>query len=338
MSKKGNDPLSYPIRLPDEQQGPATELLLFSLPHMQQVIDELWPRLDEIGEIRGKHIWKSLENWLPRPADISSRVWRCILEGAGRTLRAQADRKRVFDLLLPLLRAEHFADDPAASQKQNDDKLIKVAYQLRDELGDNREKVCYLLNLIEQTARFYAKHERLPVDYDELQQKPALKRPQLPLAADDGPLKGQVYQCKVEDGQLTLRFKYPDGQWRWTPWATFALPACIDPTAPLAPTLRLKEIKGGETIAVVDFTVEDQNSQGPPSGDNILAFDWGVRRLLSFVILNRQGEQLTPPFFVDLGGLAGKLARLRQQISYLKAKKSKLKKKERTSKKSAQNV
>jgi hypothetical protein len=54
-----------------------------------------------------------------------------------------------------------------------------------------------------------------------------------------------------------------------------------------------------------------------------------VRRLLSFVILNRQGEQLTPPFFVVMGGLAGKLARLRQQISSLKAKKSKLKQKER---------
>ena len=332
MSQKGNDALSYPVRLPDELQDPARALLEFSLPPMQQVVEELWPRLEEIGRIKGKHIWKGLEGWLVRPAGISSRVWRCMLEGVGRTLRAQADRKRVFDLLLPLLQETHFTTEPSPSKRgqRKEDKLVEVAYQLRAELGDNQEKIGYLLNLIEQIARFYAKHERLPGDYDELQQKPTLKTAQLTLAADDGPLKGQVYQREVKEEHLSLRFKYPlNGQWSWTPWVTFALPDCIDPTAPLAPTLRLKQIKGGETIAVVDFTVADPSPRTRPVGDNILAFDWGVRRLLSFVILNRAGEQLTPPFFVDIGGLVGKLGRLRQQISYLKAKKAKLKPKDR---------
>ena len=110
MYRKSN-PLSYPLRLPDEMQSPAADLLTFSLLYIQQVVDQLWPRLDEIGQIAGDHIWKHLEGWLPRPDDLPSRLWRCILEGAGRTLRAQADRKRVFELLLPLLEDEYFGDD-----------------------------------------------------------------------------------------------------------------------------------------------------------------------------------------------------------------------------------
>jgi hypothetical protein len=150
--------------------------------------------------------------------------------------------------------------------------------------------------------------------------------PQLTLAADDGPVKRQGYQLSIEGRQLTLRFKspIPDGQWRWTPDVTLTLPEAIDPTEPLAPTLRLKKIKGGQRVAVLDFITVDATPPGMPTGDNLLAFDWGVRRLLSFVILNRAGEQLTPPTFVNIGGLAGKLARLRHQIDDPKAKKAHL--------------
>jgi hypothetical protein len=319
--------------LPDAAQVAATDLLTFSLPYMQQVVDSLWPNLDAIGQIKGRHIWRPLEGQLPRPLDLPSRLWRCVLEGAGRTLRAQASRKRVFDLLLPLLKPEHFtqATDGTKLTREADDKLLKLAYQLQDELGDNQEKIGYLVNLIEHIAHFYAKNEHLPADYYELQTKPSLKVPQLILAADDGPVKGQVYRLSVEGRQLTLCFKYPtpDGQWFWTPDMTLTLPEAIDPTEPLAPILRLKEIKGGETIAVLDFITTDTTPQGVPTGDNLLAFDWGVRRLLSFVVLNRAGEQLTPPTFVNIGGLAGKLARLRWQIDDLKTKKAKLRKRER---------
>jgi putative transposase len=336
--------LSYPLRLPDELQAPAVALLTFALPHEQQVVDALWSRLDEIDQIEGKHIWKPLEGWLPRPEDVPSRPWRCILERGGRVLRAQADRKRVFDLLLPLLADEHLANgsaNPSAggstgTPRGSEHRLTALAYQLRDEMGSpstssgrsNQEKIGYLVNLVEQTANFYAENGKLPADYYELQGKPVLKRPQLPLAADDGAVKGQAYKMSVVDGQITLRFKYPDGddKWRWTPDVTFPVPDVVDPAVPLAPTLRLKEIKGGETVAVLDFVVEDSSPRQQPGGDNVLAFDWGVRRLLSFTILSRGGEQLPPPFFVDIGGLAGKQARLRQQIDVLKAKKARLKK------------
>jgi hypothetical protein len=126
--------LSYDLRLPEELQSPASRLLAFSLPYQQQVVDGLWAYLDEIGQVEGKHIYKALENRLPRPEGVPSRPWRCILEGAGRTLRAQADRKRIFDLLLPLLQDEHL-------QKGNGN-LMSLAYQLRDELeGSGRRSV-----------------------------------------------------------------------------------------------------------------------------------------------------------------------------------------------------
>lgn len=323
-TKTARQLLSYPLRLPDCVQTAGLNVLEFSLPSMQQVVDTLWPHLDEIEQLSGQHIWKLLLDWLPRPAELTSRLWRCILEGAGRTLRAQADRKRVFDLLWPLLKEEHFAD---SAEKSAQNRLLQLAYCLRSEVGDNQEKIGYLLNLMEQIADFYTEHDRLPADYYELQTKPSLKTAWLPLAADDGPDKGQMYRMSVSGRQLTLRFKYPDhDQWCWTPDFTLTLPETIDPTQPLAPTLRLKEIKGGETIAVLDFIVEDVSPQGFPTGQNVLAFDWGVRRLLTFVILNREGEQLAPPTFVNIGPLAGKLARLRRQIDDLKAKKAKLRK------------
>jgi hypothetical protein len=184
--------------LPDELQAPAMALLTFALAHEQQVVDVLWSRLDEIDQIKGKHIWKPLEGWLGRPEDVPSRPWRCILERGGRVLRAQADRKRVFDLLLPLLSDEHLEGGNRV--------LTALAYKLRDELSDSYEKIGYLLNLVEQTANFYAENGKLPADYDELQGKPVLKRPQLPLAADDGAVKGQAYRMRVVDGQVTLRF------------------------------------------------------------------------------------------------------------------------------------
>jgi hypothetical protein len=71
------------------------------------------------------------------------------------------------------------------------------------------------------------------------------------------------------------------------------------------------------------------SSKTQPRGDHILAFDGAVRRLLTFVILNREGQQLAPPTFVDIGGLAGKQARLREQIDRLKAKRTKLRKRDR---------
>jgi hypothetical protein len=196
------------LRLPDELQDAAVALLTFALPHEQQVIDALWSRLDEIGKIKGKHIWKTLESWLPRPSGIPSRLWRCILERGGRTLRVQATRKKIFELLLPLLKDEHFKKEKA--------DLLALAYRLRDELEGNRQKIGLLVSIVEQIANFYAEKERLPKDYYELQEKPVLKTPQLPLSADDGAVKGQVYRMKIADGEVTLRFKAPceDGKWR----------------------------------------------------------------------------------------------------------------------------
>lgn len=319
--KSARRPLSYPLRLPDELQAPGQALLAFSLPAMQSVVDNLWGQLPQIAQIEGKHIWKPLEAQLSRPANVPSRLWRCILEGAGRTLRAQADRLALFDRLRPLL-DDTALDDP--------NKLLSLAYALRAELSGDFEKLGYVVNLLEQVADFYAEHERLPFSYFELQAKPQLKTPWLTLAADDGADKGQVYTLRVDQNQLILSFKYPqDGAWRWTPALSFPLPEGLEPDTILAPTLRLKEVKGEAPLVVLDFMIEDQTPPAQPTGDNLLAFDWGVRRLLTGVILNRAGEQLAPPTFVDIGRLAGKQARLRNQIDHLKAKRARLRKRDR---------
>jgi hypothetical protein len=137
-------------------------------------------------------------------------------------------------------------------------KLLSLAYDLRAELSGDFEKLGYVVNLLRQIADFYAEHERLPLTYFELQPKPQLKTPWLTLAADDGADKGQVYILRMEQNQLFLSFKYPqDGAWLRTPAVAFPLPDGLEPGAILAPTLRLKEVKGEAPIAVLDFIVED---------------------------------------------------------------------------------
>ena len=146
---------------------------------------------------------------------------------------------------MPLLSPEHFAPDPTPGSTKNktEDKLLELAYKLRSQLGDNREKIGYLLNLIEQIGNFYADHSRLPGDYYELQAKPTLKVPQLTMAGDDNAIDGQVYRLSVADRQLTLCFKYPgpdEGQWLWTPEMTWPIPDGVDPTRTLCAHLAAK--------------------------------------------------------------------------------------------------
>jgi putative transposase len=98
--------LSFPIRLPDGIQAEALRLLDASRPAINDIIEDLWPKLDEFaGERRGV-AWKQVEQHLVARSGHGSRQERCEFEQAGRILRAQATRKQVFETILPLLTDE----------------------------------------------------------------------------------------------------------------------------------------------------------------------------------------------------------------------------------------
>ena len=95
--------LSYPLRLPDEVQADALRLLDVSRAVINQVIMALWSHLDDFGARGDGPAYKQVEAMTAPPAFHGSRLWRCQAEMVGRLLRAQAERKKQFALILPIL-------------------------------------------------------------------------------------------------------------------------------------------------------------------------------------------------------------------------------------------
>lgn len=259
-----------------------------------------------------------------------SRQWRCEAETAGRILRSQAERKRVFNSIKPIL-ADGLINH--GKKRKNRKALFEAIENLRTTLGGDADSVAFMLNLTEQACNFYLKNGKFPETYEEMQVIPTLKLGMLTYAADDGGKNGQTYGYEIREGQLYLRLRTPDenGKWRWLEPVTIPLP---EETAEFvqnaerlcAPTLRAVEQPDGSVIAHLDIIIEREVRDEPvwQNAGNILAFDWGVRKLLTVVVLSSEGEQISRPFFLNTGGFDGKQARLRRQIDCLKSKRDKL--------------
>ncbi len=96
-------PLTYDARLPDEAQADALRLLDASRSMINQALTLLWPSLDEFGERATGPAWKQVGNYTGSPDFHGDRQWRCESEVVGRLLRQQAERKKVFELVAPIL-------------------------------------------------------------------------------------------------------------------------------------------------------------------------------------------------------------------------------------------
>jgi len=331
--------LTYTLRLPDEAQGDALRLLETSRRTVNAIIETLWPRLDEFadGEFQA---WKHVTRLLPQPHDHGNRQWRCEAETAGRILRSQAERKVAFEIIRPILTAELIRPaDGGSPAGKNRPVLMEQVRALRAQAGDDAEKLMTLVNVTEQACNFYLTHERFPNTYEEMQPLPLLKAGLLTYAGDDGPAKGQAYRLRLDIPNQTvwLRLRGPDENevWNWRAGeSAIPLPEAVlerlangTPLGEaqdrlLAPTLRAVPQVDGRQVACLDFIVE-QPVPCPPewaATRNVLAFDWGVHTLLTVVVLDRQGRQLSRPIYLDSGGFDGRQARLRRQIDELKAK------------------
>src|SRR6266478_7692138 len=84
-------------------QAESLQLLDASTSAINQMITDLWPKLDAFAGERTGIAWKQVERHLLTRSGHGSRQERCEMEQAGRILRAQATRKQVFLTILPLL-------------------------------------------------------------------------------------------------------------------------------------------------------------------------------------------------------------------------------------------
>ena len=329
--------LSYPVRLPDIAQANALRLLEVSRQVINATVVALWPFLDEFGEREMKYAYKQVTAMTASPEFHGDRQWRCEAEQAGRMLRGQAERKKQFALLLPLL--EDGMIEPKIEKRppaKNRTAIKQALASLREENADGGGAV-ELQSLIEQACNFYFKNGCFPETYEEMQEIPVLKVGILPYAGDDGGAAGQTYRLRFDlEGRCCyFTFRFPDEQGIWAkawtePQLRLPLPKPVverlQAGAALAPTLREIAEPDGARYAVLDFTIEVEVNEPIERKQvrRVLGFDWGVRTLVTAVVLDLSGNRLSPPLFLDSGGFDGRQAHTRRHIDRLKAAVAKL--------------
>src|SRR5438309_9088031 len=243
-----HQPLSYDVRLPDEAQADALGLLDASRAVVNQALTILWPHLDEFGSERAGPAWKHVGKSIGSPLPHGDRQWRCESEVVGRLLRQQAERKKAFLLVAPIL-SDGFIRPKTQSRPagKNRPAIKEAITTLQKSLEEDDTSFVALQNVIEQACNFFFQQDRFPASYEELQPVPLLKVGILTYAGDDGREKGQAYRLAldVDAGVAGCRFRYPDeaGVWHWRPVDTIiALPECLKERLLdgelMAPTLR----------------------------------------------------------------------------------------------------
>ena len=332
-SGRDQQSLSYPLRLPDEAQADAFRLLDVSREVVNTVITSLWPRLDEFGTRDTKYAYKQVEAMIVPQVSHGHRQWRCEAEQAGRILRGQAERKKQFALILPIL--EERMIQPKTEHKRAGKNRPRIKQALADlrEAGEDEGNAVELQSVVEQACNFYLTHGRFPKTYEEMQAIPVQKVAQLPYAGDDGPELGQAYHMAIDldQGVVTLAMRFPDEAGKWSrSWREKTIQLRLpDPVIShlkqgeaLAPTLREIQEADGDRYAVLDFIVNVPTVRecGWDQVQHVLGFDWGVRMLVTATVVDLAGHQVGRPFFLDTGPFDGRQARTRRQIDQLKAK------------------
>jgi putative transposase len=331
-TSRTHQPLAYDVRLPDEAQADALRLLDASREVVNQALTILWPYLDEFGSERAGPAWKQVGKYMRSPDFHGDRQWRCESEVVGRLLRGQAERKKAYALVAPIL-SDGFIRPKTENRPagKNRPAIKEAITALQKSLDEDETSFVALQNVIEQACNFFFQQDRFPLDYEELQPVPLLKVGMLTYAGDDGREKGQAYRLALDldAGVARFRFRYPDehGVWRWRNVDTIiALPECLKERLRngelMAPTLREERRADGERFAVLDFIIEVEKEALPAweSVERVLGADWGVHSLLTATAVDETSLQVGRPFFLDTGNFDGRQARTRRQIDVLKKK------------------
>jgi putative transposase len=335
--KRATQPLSYPIRLPDVLQADALRLLDVSREVINATVVALWDQLDAFGTRETRYAYKQIEQMIGSPVPHGHRQWRCEAEQAGRILRGQAQRKKQFALILPILEAGMIQPKTEKHRAGKHRKVIKQAlFDLREETSDGGTSV-ELQSLIEQACNFYLNNGYFPSSYEEMQTIPVLKVGVLPYAGDDGGEEGQAYRLRIDlvGHCCYFAFRAPaesgDFPAGWTePQMSLSLPGLLverlQAGAVLAPTLRAVAEPGGTRFAVLDFTIEVPLTELADSTQirRVLGWDWGVRTLVTATVVDLDGNRLAPPLFLVSSGFDRRQAQTRRHLDRLKSKVAKL--------------
>jgi putative transposase len=182
--------LSYDVRLPDDAQADALRLLNAVRTVINMALSDLWPHLSAFAGDRSGPAWKQVVEMIPSPSPHGNRNWRCEAEVVGRTLRAQAERKQVFERIQPILTDGFIRPKTEKSKPGKNRHTIKTAINdFLKQMNTEGEEESFALvqNVVEQCCNFFLKEGQFPRSYEELQPVPLLKVGMLTFAGDDGP-------------------------------------------------------------------------------------------------------------------------------------------------------
>jgi putative transposase len=331
-ASRTHQPLTYDVRLPDEAQADALRLLDASRAVVNEALTILWPSLDDFGTERAGPAWKQVGKYIGSPQYHGDRQWRCESEVVGRVLRQQAERKKAFELVLPIL-SDGFIRPKTEKRPagKNRPEIREAITALQKSLEEDEASFVALQNVVEQACNFFFQQDRFPSAYEELQPIPQLMVGMLTYAGDDGGEKGQAYRLALdlEAGVARFRFRYPDeaGVWHWRKTDTIiSLPEIVKERLThgelMAPTLREEQKANGARIAIIDLIIEVEKVDLPAweNVERVLGADWGVHSLLTATAVDEHNEQVGRPFWLNTGSFDGRQARTRRQIDELKKK------------------
>jgi putative transposase len=304
--------LSFPIRLPDAMQAEALRLLDASRPAINEIVQELWPGLDLFATERTGPAWKQVERHLLKKSGHGSRQERCEMEQAGRILRAQATRKQVFLVILPLFSVGLIRPAEGKGPAKKDYRLIKEKVRALRAESEDADAFMAMTNVIEQACNVFLQTGVWPTTYEDLQAVPVLTKGQLSFAGDDGMNAGQTYRARIdvakwcdvathqEHNQATLRLvlRAPDaaGNWTWGEWSEpIPLPETVfhfldSGAQPQAPTLREISSDDGSRLAVLDLILQvpAKYVSALEQENRVLGWDWGIRSLITVSVLENR--------------------------------------------------
>ncbi|WP_244629411.1 transposase [Halorubrum sp. PV6] len=295
--------LALPIRLPFEEKERHARLDTLTKSVANTLIQRYWTpeHLTGVSDY-SYQAWKYFdegEAFADVDLYLPSRYKRCVMQTVGETLRSHADKREAFQSIQGVL---------------PDHKIRRIhTRRIKEQLWNAEEyiKSGYVDLLIGQLNSYYDKHGRFPESYFEMQDCPSYSKGVLPYSADDGPTSGQAvkYEYDEDTQTLTVKLKTPDtpepetrGGWTWTEHELEGYEAfheLLEHGSLSAPSFHPTQTKTGDNYYELSFPIEVEHQEKPDDVETILAIDGGLRKDATAVVVNKNGEQLSVPYFIQ---------------------------------------
>src|SRR5260370_31068804 len=119
--------------------------------------------------------WKQVGKLLGSPQPHGDWQWRCESETAGRILRAQAQRKQLFQLIQPILSDGFIRPKTEKRPAGKNRKTIKESIEaLQKMLEDDDTAFVTMQNVVEQACNYFLEQGEFPTTYEQMQGIPQL--------------------------------------------------------------------------------------------------------------------------------------------------------------------